>query len=65
MRTETLHGNYSSVKDLRVFWENILARRRQFRPFPDQRFPLSDHYDPDPSLPDKSYCSKAACIDGF
>ncbi len=56
---------YPGANDLRTFWENILARRRQFRPFPDQRFSLSDYYDPDPSAPDKTYCSKAALIDGF
>ncbi len=42
-----------------------MARKRQFRPFPDQRLPLSEYYDPDPDAPDKTYCSKAAFIDGF
>ncbi|MEN8262910.1 MAG: type I polyketide synthase, partial [Nitrospirota bacterium] len=56
---------YPGAKDLRNFWENILAKRRQFRPFPDIRLPLSDYYDPDPDTPDKTYCNKAALIDGF
>ena len=56
---------YPGASDLKTFWENILSRRRQFRTFPDQRFPLSDYYDPDPSAPDKTYGNKAAFIDGF
>ncbi len=46
-------------------WENILARRRQFRRIPNCRFPLSDYYHPDPLTPDKTYGRKAAVIDGF
>lgn len=57
--------HYPGANNLRLFWENILARKRQFRPFPDQRLPLSDYYDPDPAAPDKTYCNKAALIDGF
>ena len=47
------------------FWENSLARRRQFRQMPDCRLPLSDYYHPDPSFPDKTYGRRAALIDGF
>jgi acyl transferase domain-containing protein len=57
--------HYPGARDLRQFWGNILTRRRQFRNFPDQRLPLSDYYDPDPAAPDKTYCNKAALIDGF
>jgi enediyne polyketide synthase len=46
-------------------WENILSRRQQFRQIPDVRLPLSEYYDPDPSVPDKIYQSKAALIDGY
>jgi len=56
---------YPGANDLRTFWENILAKRRQFRPFPDSRLSLPDYYDPDPSTSDKMYCNKAALIDGF
>ncbi len=56
---------YPGAPDLKSFWENILARRRQFRRIPDQRLPMSEYYDPDPSVPDKTYASRAAVIDGF
>ncbi len=57
--------HYPGAQDLRSFWENILTRRRQFRPFPDTRLPAADYYDPDPAAPDKTYCRKAGLLDGF
>jgi hypothetical protein len=56
---------YPGAPNLKSFWENILARRREFRRFPDQRLPISEYYDPDPSAPDKTYANRAAVIDGF
>ena len=56
---------YPDARDPRELWENILARRRQFRILPDQRLPLSQYYHPDPEEPDKTYGRKAALIDGF
>lgn len=56
---------YPGAPDLRSFWENILARRREFRRIPGQRLPMSDYYDPDPFAPDKTYANRAAVIDGF
>ena len=56
---------YPGAPDLKSFWENILARRREFRMIPEQRLPLSEYYDPDPSAPDKTYANRAAVIDGF
>lgn len=49
----------------RELWENILARRREFRRMPDGRTPLADYHDPTRGDPDKFYQSKAAVIDGF
>lgn len=57
--------HYPGAPDLKSFWENILARRREFRRIPDQRLPLSEYYDPDPLATDKTYGSRAAVIDGF
>lgn len=56
---------YPGARDLRQLWENILSRRRQFRQIPDQRLPLSEYYDPDPTAPDKTYGNRTAVIDGF
>jgi enediyne polyketide synthase len=56
---------YPGAADLKSFWENILARKRAFRRIPEQRLPLSEYYDPDPSAIDKTYGDRAAVIDGF
>jgi acyl transferase domain-containing protein len=56
---------YPGAPDLKSFWENILARRREFRRLPELRLPLSEYYDPDPFAPDKTYAKRAAVIDGF
>ena len=56
---------YPGARDLRELWENIIARRRQFRRMPDVRLPLADYHDPDPAAPDKTYGTRAALIDGF
>ena len=56
---------YPGAADLKTFWENILTRRRQFRTIPDVRLPVADYFDPDPSVPDKTYSNKAAVIDGY
>ncbi len=47
------------------FWENILARRQQFREMPDVRLPNHEYYDSDPNTPDKTYQNRAAVIDNF
>lgn len=56
---------YPGASNPNEFWENIVARRREFRQFIAERLPLEDYYDPDPQTPDKTYASKAAYIDGF
>ncbi len=56
---------YPDATSPRQLWENILARRRQFRRIPDCRLPLSDYHDADKAAPDKTYGRQAAVIDGF
>ncbi|MBW4435287.1 MAG: SDR family NAD(P)-dependent oxidoreductase [Pelatocladus maniniholoensis HA4357-MV3] len=56
---------YPGAHNLPQLWENILARRIQFRRIPQQRLPLSEYYDPDPTLAEKTYANRAAVIDGF
>lgn len=56
---------YPGAKSPAELWENILARRQQFREMPELRLPLSEYYDPDPSVPDKVYQNKAAVLDGY
>ncbi len=56
---------YPGAGNVRQLWENILARRRQFRRFPAGRLSLEDYFDPDPKAADRTYCPRAAVIDGF
>jgi acyl transferase domain-containing protein len=57
--------HYPGANQLSQLWENILARRCQFRQFPAARLPMSEYYDPDPKIADKTYGNQAGVIDGF
>ncbi|MDD2767128.1 MAG: SDR family NAD(P)-dependent oxidoreductase [Methylococcus sp.] len=73
MRTETAQPiavigmacRYPGAGNLLQLWENILAKRQQFRDMPDVRLPLAEYYSPDPATPDRTYGRKAALLDGF
>ncbi len=56
---------YPGAHGPRQLWENILARRREFRRLPECRLPLGDYHDPDPAAPDRTYGTRAALLDGF
>lgn len=56
---------YPGASNVRELWENILARRIQFRRIPDQRLPIKDYCNEDPTTPDKTYVTKAAIIENF
>lgn len=56
---------YPGAPDAKTLWQNILARRQQFRAFPDVRLPLADYHSPDRSAPEKTYGRRGAFIDGF
>ncbi|BBO84724.1 hypothetical protein DSCO28_52900 [Desulfosarcina ovata subsp. sediminis] len=56
---------YPDAPTPRKLWENVLARRRQFRRLPDCRLPLADYFDADKTVADKTYGRQAALIDGF
>jgi hypothetical protein len=56
---------YPGAATLREFWENVIARRCQFRRIPEVRLPLSEYYSEDRAVADKTYGSQAAVIDGF
>ena len=56
---------YPGAKTPLEFWENVLSRRQQFREMPDVRLPNGEYYDPDPSVPDKTYQNRAAVVENF
>jgi enediyne polyketide synthase len=56
---------YPGIRGPGQLWENVLARRQEFRRMPDSRMRRHDYFDPDPATPDKTYGQRAALIDGF
>ena len=56
---------YPGARTPLQMWENILARRLEFRSIPDNRLPLKDYCDPTGQHIDKSYAKRVAMMDGF
>ncbi|SMF18082.1 type I polyketide synthase [Pseudobacteriovorax antillogorgiicola] len=56
---------YPGAKSPLELWENILSKRQQFRKMPDERLPLDKYHNPDKKVPDMTYGTEAAVIDGF
>ncbi len=48
--------------DVESFWKNILSARYSIRDIPEDRWNLAHYYDPDPSIPDKTYTKIGAFV---
>jgi enediyne polyketide synthase len=46
-------------------WENVLAQRQSFRRIPPERLRLEDYLTSQRSIPDSTYSSEAALLEGF
>ncbi|PXX70613.1 enediyne polyketide synthase [Nocardia tenerifensis] len=46
-------------------WDNVLARRRAFRPIPAARLNPADYYASDPAAADRHYATHSAVIEGW
>ena len=49
--------------DEQGFWKDILAGRDLIRDVPETHWLIEDYYDPDPSIPDKTYCKRGGFLD--
>ncbi|VVE78836.1 type I polyketide synthase [Pandoraea sputorum] len=56
---------YPGANGPNELWENVLAKRQQFRSIPACRVRREDFYDEDRSAPDQTYAWQAAVIDGY
>ena len=56
---------FPGAKTKEEFWENVLARRQQFRAQLDCRLPNSQYFNADPKAEDMNYGKYAAYIEGF
>jgi malonyl CoA-acyl carrier protein transacylase len=48
-----------------AFWQNILNKRYSITETPAERWRISDYYDPDPRVPDKTYSKIGGWVRGF
>jgi len=48
-----------------AFWKNVADGRYSIIDVPEERWKVSDYYDPDPAAPDKTYSKIGAWVRGF
>jgi enediyne polyketide synthase len=53
---------YPEADNPEQFWENVMSRRRSFRPIPPERLPLDSYSGPGP---DQTYVTRAGLLDGW
>jgi enediyne polyketide synthase len=53
---------YPEAPNPRALWENVMSRRRSFRPIPAGRLPLADYGG---EGPDQTYVTRAGLLDGW
>ena len=56
---------YPDARTPGELWENVLAQRRAFRRVPSERLRLEDYFSADHSVPDTTYATEAAVIEGY
>ena len=53
----------SPIRTPEAFWELLRSGEDILREIPADRWPINDHYDPDPNAPGKMYTSKGYFVD--
>ena len=53
---------FPEAEDLHTFWDNIVAGRDCSSDVPPSRWKIDDHYDPDPTVPDRTYSRRGGFI---
>jgi polyketide-type polyunsaturated fatty acid synthase PfaA len=53
---------FPKASSLQQYWENILQEVDCITEVPPSRWNASDYYDPDPRVPDKTYCKRGGFI---
>lgn len=56
---------YPDARSPNELWENVLAGRRAFRRIPAERMSLGDYHSPDRNVPDCTYSTEGAFIEGY
>ncbi len=53
---------FPQARTTQEYWDNILRKIDCVTDVPASRWSVEDYYDPDPSVPDKSYCKRGGFI---
>lgn len=51
--------------NVQQFWQNIISKKYSIIEVPPDQWSREDYYDPDPTVPDKTYCKLGAFIRDF
>ncbi|MCY0935119.1 type I polyketide synthase [Streptomyces sp. H34-S4] len=57
-----LSALYPKAPNLNEFWANVVSAADCIEDVPDTHWDVSEHYDPDPSVPDKTYSRRGGFI---
>ena len=50
------------ARNLQEFWDNIVGKVDCITDVPVSRWDIEDYYDPDPTVPDKTYCKRGGFL---
>ncbi|MBG1259424.1 type I polyketide synthase [Nostoc commune] len=53
---------FPKAKNLQEYWDNIIGKVDCITDIPTSRWNIDDYYDPDPTVPDKTYCKRGGFI---
>ncbi len=53
---------FPKAKNLQEYWHNIVGKVDCITDVPSSRWNIEDYYDPDPTVPDKTYCKRGGFI---
>jgi enediyne polyketide synthase len=56
---------YPDAQSPLELWENVLVQRRAFRRMPSERLRLEDYFNPNRTVPDCTYSTEVAVIEGY
>jgi polyketide-type polyunsaturated fatty acid synthase PfaA len=53
---------FADAKNIEEFWNNIVQAKDSITDVPADRWSIDDYYDPDPMVPDKTYCKRGGFL---